>query len=252
MSSEDFKRITNYPNVNILLVSADTRYTTGGSTISTQYTTLDYYSTQDAIDREIIRIRSTGNISDTQTIYVSYTYNDYDNWIDTLIPKVERDLMCYLNNTFPDRNTYYASANIKVYDCTTNSFGDTSGQFEIQGFESGYDIYVSNTYRNEGLYTISSASSNVLKLTTASTVQGEKSTDEFGGNVIAVTRVKWPEGLKMLAAQIIWENMNNIKSRNIQSKSIGPSSITYMPLESGGYGNNIYNGLKKYKMARMK
>jgi len=250
MDSVVYKRLTYKPVTDIISVSGDTRNSTVSST---QYTTLDYYTTQDAGNYENIRRIDTGTIADTQTVYVSYTYNDYDSIISVMIPFVQDDLCNYLNNYFPDLNTTYTSGTISMVAGTPATITDSDSQFVIEGFEGGMDIHVTGTYRNNGIYSIASAgvAAGTITLATGEVLLSETDTDEYGGNNITITRIKWPNEIKHWVAQIIWHNMERIKSSNIQSKSIGPSSVTYMPLGMGGYPKNIIDGLAHYKQARI-
>ena len=241
-----FETLTYGPNVEVLIVAADTKNSTVSST---EYDTGDYYTTQDPTNYEKIRRIDTGDIGDTDTVYVSYTYNDYDTLIDALIPIVQRDLVDYLNNIFPDKNTQYCASSIKIN--SSGTITDTNGQFEIEGFSSGMDIAVEGTYRNSGIYNVEGVSSDTLTLSSGDTVLDESATDEYGGNIIQITRVNWPVGLKSLVAQIIWFNIDRAKKGDIKSKRLGPGSITYMDLGSGGYPANIYSGLNKYRYTFM-
>ena len=242
-SSMALEKLDNKPNVGIVYVSASTV----NSTNTTRYTTLDYYTTQDSAKAELIKRIDTGSIGDTQTVYVSYTYNDYDSYIDDLIPIVQADIVEYLGNTFPDENTRYEGSHFELLSSDV-SVNDTEEDFLIEGFSTGMDIALEGSYRNVGIYTISALTSAKMRLTSAQdTILAENSTAEYGGNNIRLTRIKWPIGIKPLVAQIIWYNLDRIKSKEVQSKSLGPSSITYMTLGSGGYPENIYKGLERYR-----
>lgn len=249
MSSVASQRLTNKPNVDVILVSADI---VNSSVSSTNYTTNDYYTTQDAGQYEIIRRIDTGTIGDTQTIYVNYTFNDYDSQIDTLIPLVEEDLVEYLNNCFPDKDTSYQAGTIVLNDLSPPTITDTEEQFVIEGFEGNMDIALEGSYRNSGLYTVDVTAAGTLTLSSADSLLNEGTTDEYGSNTLRVTRVRWPEAIKPLVSQMIWENMDNIRAKNVQSKSLGPFSITYMAIESGGYSDHVVKGLSKWRNVKLK
>jgi hypothetical protein len=251
MDSVAYQRLTYKGNVDIKYVSPDTV----NSTIrTTQYDTNDYYSTQDDGGYEIIRRIDTGTIGDTSTIYVAYTYNDYDTIIDSLIPLVERDLCNYLNNYFPDKNTSYEfSEYIMSPRGTTAAYiedGDSS--FITEGFTSTMDITIEGSYRNAGIYHLTSVGSNRLLISTDDDLTSERDTVEYGSNTLRVRRVKWPDAIKIYVANIIWQNISRAKNSTIKSKSLGPSSITYQSLDSGAYPPSIYKGLRKWKNAKIK
>lgn len=241
-SSMTMAKLANKPNVNIIYVSK----TTINSTETTRYSTLDYYTTQDPARYELIKRIDTGTIGDTQTVYVSYTYNEYDSYIDNLIPKVQADIIEYLDNNFPDKNTTYLSGSLQFYSSGAITDSDNA-RFEIEGFTTGMDIAVEGTYRNRGIYNINTLTTDKITLSANDTILDECSSDEYGSGAIRLTRVVWPIGLKNLIAQIIWFNIKDVKNRDIKSKRLGPASITYMDLGSGGYPDNIYKGLARYK-----
>lgn len=249
MSSMSPKRLSKQYVTNILFVSSDTL----NSTKTTYYTTSDYKTTTNKGGYTLInKLTTSSTIGDTQTIYVTYQYNQYDTQIDDLIPQVKNDLVEYLHNTFIDKQTQYVGSHFQiVHTSTANQIRDTEQKFLIEGFQTGMDIYLDGSERNKGIYTVSSASSEYLKISTNSTLFEENSTDEYGGKIISISRMRYPTGLKRTVAKIIWASMDRSKSDNIKSKSIGPLSLTYNSLNDGGYDEAIYNELKKYKYTKM-
>jgi len=246
MDTVNYKRLTNKKVSEIYRVDTDTEWSTGSA-----YTTLDYYTTEDYERYTLIRRIDTGTIGDTETVYVSYAVSEYDSLIDTLLPQVQADVLDYLNNYFIDRETQYASGDFKIIERSGSShpqITDTANQEFIKwGFQADMDITVTGTPRNCGIYTISAIDSEVMKLSSGDTLLAESSTVDYGGNVIQINRIKWPPGLKRLVAQIIWFNIAKAKINDIKSKSIGPTSITYESVGSGGYPPSIMNQLNKYK-----
>lgn len=251
MSSMSPKKLVNKGNVNIIYVAADDDNSTEHTTYYT--TSADYKTTKDPAGYTLIKKFSTSStIGDTATIYVRYLYNEYDTYIDMLIPQIRNDLCEYLNNYFIDKQTQYSGSHFQYVSGTTDYIRDTEKKFLIEGFQSGMDVLVEGSYRNSGIYTISSASSEYLKLSANDTLLNEKSTDEFGGKITRISRIDWPIGLKKTVAKIIWANLDRAKSDNIKSKSIGPTAITYASVGGGGYDETIYHELRKYKKVSMK
>lgn len=251
MDTVNYKRLTNKNVVEIHRVDTDTQWSTGSA-----YTTLDYYATEDYEKYTLIRRIDTGSIGDTETVYVSYAVNTYDDLIDTLIPQVQADVLDYLNNYFMDRETQYDSGSFKIIERSGTShpqITDTANkEFLKWGFQANMDITVIGTPRNNGVYTISALSSEVMKLSSGDTLLEESATVDYGGNVIQINRIKWPVALKRAVAQIIWFNINRMKNSDISSKSIGPTSVTYQDLGSGGYPPSLYAQLNKFKNHKMK
>jgi len=246
LDSVVYQKLDHKNNVSIIYVAKDS----DNSSVHTSYfTTADYYTTIDYGGNFLIRKIDTSTISDTETIYVRYIYNDYDTRINDLIPMIQADIVEYLNNYFPDSNTRYESVNIRLLSSGPYIYDTAEGRFEIEGFAAGMDIALEGTYRNRGIYTISTMTSAVMTLSSNDTILSERSSDECGGNSLVITRVKWPIGLKRTIAKIIWLNIDKEKGNNIKSKSLGPSAITYQDLESGGYPQDIYRELEKYRNA---
>lgn len=176
------------------------------------------------------------------------TDTTYDDRINRLLPFVQDDVVNYLNNAFRDRNTYYASATIELNNADPPTITDTEEEFLNEGFEAGMDIYVEGTQRNNDIYTIATAAAGTLTLAATDHLYSEGSTDEYGGNVISITHVRWPKGLKIYVAQMIWENIDRARNKGIKSRTLGPSSVTYESIEGGGYSKSILNGLGKWRL----
>ena len=77
------------------------------------------------------------------------------------------------------------------------------------------DVAVEGTYRNNGIYTITALTSEVMTFSTNDTMLDERSSDEYGGNVIYITRVKWPAGIKRVVSKIIWTNIDQDKGNKL-------------------------------------
>lgn len=180
------------------------------------------------------------------------TAETYDDRINTLLPIVQDEIICYLNNLFPDRNTKYIFSDYTLTNDTKPTITDNDSQFLIEGFAAGMDIALEGTDRNKGVYSIASITASVITLSERDELLDEVSSDEYGNASIRITRINWPKGIKRIMAYVIWENIDRAKNQNIKSKSLGPSSITFMDLESGEYSPWIINGLKKVRQLRSK
>ena len=248
-ASVAYSRIA-HKGIAIHRVDTSTGYTTGSA-----YSTLDYYTTKDYRDYTLIRRIDTGTISDTETVYIAYSYSDYTDMIETLLPQVEADVCNYLNNYFEDDQTEYASGDFKLIARSGSShpcITDTANQeFVKWGFATGMDITVSGTCRNNGIYHISNAAAAKLKLSSNDTLIYESSTVDYGGQVIQINRIKWPPEIKKIIASLIWQSISRAKDQAITSKSLGPSSVSYAPISSGGYAPSLVESLNKFKNAKV-
>ena len=245
-SSLAWKRLDNKTVASIYRVDTDTEYSTASA-----YDTLDYRTTKDYRGYTLINRIDTGTIADTETVYVSYSYGTYDELIRALMPIVEHDVCSYLNNWFIDEATEYSGGDFKLIARSGSShpcITDTANQeFLKWGFTDSMDIVMTGTPRNAGIYRISSAAAAKLKLSSGDTLLAESSTVDYGGHVIQINRIKWPVEVKRAIANIIWHNISKAKDDGITSKSLGPSSVSYASISSGGYPPSVVESLNKYK-----
>jgi hypothetical protein len=253
--SREWHKLAQKPNVAIVSVSSSNGYST-----SAEYTTSDYETQNHFTGYTLIRASTTSAIITTSTststggstCYINYTYNDYDNDIVTLLPLVQMDVLNYLNNDFEDEQTEYASASITFVAGSSNYIKDTGHlpttstgyAFSTAGFEVGMDVLIRGSYKNWGLYNISSITANSSRIKFAST---EFISERPRLNYIEISRVRWPKDLKLAIAQIIWFNLEKARSKDVQSRSLGPSSVTYVALKDGAYPESIYGMLAKYR-----
>ena len=173
------------------------------------------------------------------------TVNTYDYQIASFMPIVEDDLIDYLNNTFSDGYVYRESASAFAFvrgDAdTADHITDTEAEFIEKGFLSGMDIIIQGGGANVGLHSVSSASTDRLLLSETGILigqdQGDTKDDNYIGSVL-ITRVKWPNALKLPAAKMIWSLIDNAKVDNVQSEKLDDYSVTYAALTV--VGNNAY------------
>ena len=104
-----------------------------------------------------------------------------------------------------------------------------------------------------GLYHIDSASTGKLKLTEYGILidqdQDDTSDDNYIGSV-KISRVKWPQALKLPAAQMVWHLIDDAKASNVQSESLDDYSVTYKALAVAGsnaYPVEILDRLDKWR-----
>ena len=245
-SSLAWKRLANKTIAAIYRVDTDTQYTTASA-----YDSLDYRTTKDYRGYTLINRIDTGTIGDTEKVYVSYSYSNYDEQINILLPMVEADVCEYLNNYFEDDETEYEVGDLKFikragssHPCITDTYNKL---FLVYGFTDGMDIHISGTPRNSGIYHISNAAADKIKLSSNDTLEKESSTEVFGAYTAEIHRIKWPAAIKRYIAYLCWFNIQRNRDQSIASKSLGPSSVSYVTLSSGGYPPSITDGLLKFK-----
>ena len=164
-----------------------------------------------------------------------------------LIETVEGLLPMMLNNYF----TLDLSLQDEVtFNGTENSITLKSiSSFAEYGIRSGHIIYIYHSYENDQYCTIESISGNVAIISSAYSV-----VDELSGRSILLSVVKWPQEVKVTAAEMIYfdSDIRNKKAPNIRSRSLGPlsESFTTSDTDEYGYPREITNKLDKYRIAR--
>ena len=179
------------------------------------------------------------------------TASTYDTQIATFIPYVEKDIIDYLNNGFQDGYVYRQSGSEFAFapDTSTGDYiTDGDSDFLNRGFLAGMDIVIEGGYSNTGKYTIASVTANKIVLTDKGTLiaqdMGDTNDDNQIGNV-KISRVKWPIALKIPAAKMVWNLIDDPTPSDAKSESLDDYSITYAG--SNAYPTKIVNMLDKWR-----
>ncbi len=180
------------------------------------------------------------------------TASTYDIQIAFFIPFVEKDLVDYLNNCFPDGYVFRESgadlAFVRGDSDIADYITDTSAEFLVKGFLSGMDISVINSGANDGIYEVDSASTGKLSLSKYGILidqdQDDTSDDNPIGTVL-ISRVKWPDAIKLPAAKMVWYLIDDARPNDAISEKLDDYSITY----AGGhaYPTRVLDSLAQYR-----
>jgi hypothetical protein len=189
--------------------------------------------------------------ADAKTI-LGITDTTYDTQLSFFLPLVEKDIVSYIGHAFQDGYVYNESASnfefVRGDSDTYDYITDADEEFEQQGFLDGMDIVVEGGWSNVGLYTVSSASTGKLTLdeygTLIDQVQSNDDNDNYIG-VIRISRVVWPDELKLTAAKMAWYLIDNAKISDAQSESLDDYSITYAG--SNAYPTRLVDALDKFR-----
>ncbi len=194
---------------------------------------------------------------------LNLTDTTYDTRIETLIPYVQDDIVTYLNTLFQDGYIYRESGSAIVITRGSTTTGtadpdeitDSDSYFLQKGFRSNMDIALEGGYSNVGVHHVVTAAAGTLTLSSTGAVESQNPNSTSENNYIGtlrVSKVNWPKALKRYAAQMIWHNIQRNKPSGALSETIDDYSITYAPLENGGYPPEVLAGLKKYKKASLR
>lgn len=164
-----------------------------------------------------------------------------------LIPIVQEKIVMITNNYFLTdldiTDTFSFNTSARTIIAGGNSFED-------KNFSAGDDIFIYRSYRNDGYFTVDSVSKLTLTLTLGSVV-----TPELSSKTIFISVVKWPASVKYVAAQMVaydYDVRPSISS-NIQSRSLGPLSESFVGTmdEEYGYPKKLLDQLSIFRMARV-
>jgi len=181
--------------------------------------------------------------------YLQLNSTDYDSLIDSYIPMVQEDICEITYNDFILRDVWNTGSDFVFAHSTSSADTITDGSSDFTSdsrpdFKSDFDIIVHGSAYNDGKFAIDSVSSNILTLTTTGELVAE---DE--DEVILISQVKWPKQLKPVAAQMIWNRIDQAKRGPVQSESLGDYSVTY---SDSDYPRNVIQSLRPYTKLRTK
>jgi len=167
----------------------------------------------------------------------------YATQIGFLIPYVQDDILNYVNNYFKDPNIAISVSTIAFVDSDPDTITDSGSGFVTALFADGMDIIVENSVYNDGVYEIDTVAAGILTLVSTDELIAELVTASAG---VTITRVKWPKGLQMICAQLIWENIDRGLNKSVESETVGDYRVHYTSITGGGYSEAIMSGLEKY------
>jgi hypothetical protein len=161
----------------------------------------------------------------------------YDDIIDLLLPIIQDDIMSFLKNKFILSDIEVWKGGISF---SGNTITDASSTFLTEGFVAG-NIVVQDSKLNNGFYTVTNVTANTLTVS-------EDLTTESAENVIKINQIKYPQGLKLIFANMIGFTLN--VKHGVKSESISRYSVSYAnDVQSliNGYPDTITRPLLKWR-----
>jgi len=163
-----------------------------------------------------------------------------------LIEAVQETIPMMINNYFTLALDVQGTV---TFNATARSIlSDNS--FVERGFVAGYDIYIYNSYLNDGYFTIESISDKTIVL-----ASGQSVIDELSGRSVLISMVQWPLPIKRMAAKMIAYDYDyrDKNSKNIKSHSLGPFSESYTSGDEDdfGYPRKITDVAIPYRVVRL-
>jgi hypothetical protein len=152
-------------------------------------------------------------------------------------------------------NNYFTS---ELYVQNTMTFNKTArtiisgDSFEEFGFAAADEIYIANSYRNDGYYTVASVVGETLTL-----ASGDSVISELSGRSVLISVVQWPRAIKKAAALMIsydWD-IRKRNAKGLTSRTLGPLTEHYAlggSVDNGSaYPKEITDLLIPYRVARL-
>lgn len=164
--------------------------------------------------------------------------------IEALIDPVLYDVFDYTQNWFHN-NAVKVHGSEFVFSTAGTITADESNLTEDCHFAANDVIHVEDSFRNDGVYVVSSVTTSALTLSTTCTLTAEA--DTYHADV-TITKVEFPQALKPIVAAMIKHRMD-YPSGVPKSESLADYSIDY-GFTSGGYPDGIAKALNKYRRVR--
>lgn len=174
------------------------------------------------------------------------TGSGYDTVIAALIPVVQDDIVQYCKNRFLNGRVYVSGSGIAFTNSDPDTITDSDSQFVTAHFTDGMDIYVENSYNNDGIYEVDTVAAGTLTLASGESLTAE----DTGERIITIIKVKFPDALQMTASKMVYWNMKKQGIRGLKSFSLGDYSESYDA--DGGYPKGLLAELNRYRMTRLR
>jgi len=139
-----------------------------------------------------------------------------------------------------------------TFSSTNGTIIASGGDFESSGFIAGDEIYIYNSFRNDGYRVLTSASALMLTVASGYSVIAEPS-----GRSIMISVVKWPDELKYISAQMVKYDYDDRPEKTIGANSVtlGPYSVSYSANSISnnpyGYPQEMIDALSAYTLMKV-
>jgi hypothetical protein len=184
--------------------------------------------------------------TDVKTL-IQETSTTYDTLIGMLLPVCLQDFFDYTNNYFDNNAVIIQGASIVASSSDRTLIIDGTN-FSTYSFQSGDEIRIRNSARNDGFYTAMTVSSATITVSSSSdyvatyTLRNESTYEALW----TVNKIDVPWGIKPIVASMIKFKIEHTGGTPV-SESLGDYSITY-----GGsdYPESIVRSMNKYRLVK--
>lgn len=159
--------------------------------------------------------------------FLQISGSTYDTLIAALIPKIQDWVVNYCNNPFHVITKKMYATTIAFVDSDPDTITDSASGFVSAGFTDAIDVHVEGSIDNDGIYAVDTVAAGTLTL-----ASGESLIAEDAGSGVVITRVRFPQGIKLPVARLIGFDMQKNNMISVKSQSLGDYSVNY----AGGSG----------------
>lgn len=164
------------------------------------------------------------------------------SWIET----VQNRIVMLTNNYF---TLDLAVEDVMTFNATDRTIIAGANRFTDWNFLAGDDVFIYQSYRNDGYQTLLAVEDKKLTLATGASI-----VDELSGRSILISIVKWPRDVKEVAAAMVAFDYDVRPRRGdgLRSRSMGPMSESYnVESDELGYPKSITSRLDVHRIARL-
>lgn len=193
------------------------------------------------------------SVSDTKTL-LQISGSTYDTLITMLLPIVEEAIIKYTNNHFIDSYdgilgitpTVYTYGNTFSFLNSDNSVNNTDKDFTSMEFQVDDNVRVYDSLHNNKVFKIATIAATKITFDTDISI-----VDEDNDNTIIIGRVKYPEPIKLVAADMVGYKLQK-RGKYFKSEKIDDYSYTRDDKLINGYPQSIMSQLDDYSSLYLK
>jgi hypothetical protein len=175
--------------------------------------------------------------------YLNISSTTYDTLIGLYLEPCLYDVFDYTNNYFENNAVRLISGQYTF--STTGTIVVDGTNFSTYSFQSGDDIRVKASKRNDGIYIAGTVSSATVTISTEY-VYGTTLKEETEEATIEIVKMDFPASLKMTVSQMIKFRIDHITGTP-QSENLGDYGVTYGGID---YPKSITDSLNKYRLVK--
>ena len=177
-----------------------------------------------------------------ELVGIDYTDTTHDLQLAAMILPTQDWLLEYLNNDF-HLEPYYLASTISFDGL---EISDSAGELDVDGFSDTMDFHVQGSLVNGGVYFAESADADTI---TINSEYCDELETETAGELIRITRVKFPRGLKIPFAKLINFDLNK-KCPGATSFSLADYSVEYAG--EGNYPPDLLKSFSPWRQMKFK